>query len=59
MKEKYQAIFDLIKLGYFVLFVAHFCGCAFHYLAVTEVLYWNSGTSWLISYGLDNEPWLN
>jgi hypothetical protein len=53
MKEKYQAVFDLLKLGYFVIFVAHFCGCAWHYLAITEVQEWNSVTSWLIVQGID------
>lgn len=36
LKEKVQAVLDLLKSVYFIIFVAHFCACAWNYLGVLE-----------------------
>ena len=37
LKDSLQAIFDLFKLIYFVIFTAHFCACGWHFLGIVEV----------------------
>lgn len=43
LRERFAAYVDLLRLFYLVIFVGHFCACAWYYLARNE-----SGTSWLI-----------
>jgi potassium voltage-gated channel Eag-related subfamily H protein 5 len=46
-----QAVFDLFKLVYFIVFVGHFCACAWHYLGEVE-LESSIGKSWLAAQGI-------
>lgn len=41
-----------------MLFISHFCACAWHYLAIIEIDVWNSSNSWLIDNGLEALPWV-
>ena len=45
LREKYAATIDLSKLIYMMLFVSHFCACAFYYVGITEISY--GYDSWL------------
>ena len=36
LKNHQTAIYDLIKLIVFILIVAHFCGCSFYMLSLTN-----------------------
>ncbi|CAD8054277.1 unnamed protein product [Paramecium sonneborni] len=47
------AIFDLIKLGYTILAVAHFCACLWFLVGSTG----NDQTSWVVKNNIQNEPW--
>lgn len=37
MEDKLQGIFNLLKLLFVVLFVAHVCGCSWNYLAIVQI----------------------
>ena len=37
ISEKYEGIFDLLCLLFLVIYLAHICGCAWHYVALTEI----------------------
>lgn len=43
LRERYATIIDLLKLIYLVVFVGHFCACAWYYLA-----HYEDGNSWLV-----------
>ncbi|CAD8076502.1 unnamed protein product [Paramecium sonneborni] len=47
------AIFDLVKLGYTILAVAHFCACLWFLVGSTG----NDQISWVIANNIQNEPW--
>jgi hypothetical protein len=36
LRERFSAIVDLVRLIYFVIFVGHFCACAWYFLATFE-----------------------
>jgi len=42
LRERFYGIIDLAKLILFILFMAHLCGCIFHYIAYLEI---TSGTA--------------
>ena len=42
LRERFSTTIDLTRLIFFVIFVSHFCGCAWYFLATLE-----SGGSWL------------
>jgi hypothetical protein len=48
LRERFAALVDLLKLVYLVIFVGHFCACAWYYLATYEGI----NNSWLYKYGL-------
>jgi hypothetical protein len=37
LKEELQAFLELLKSVYFIIFVAHFCACAWHYLGKIQI----------------------
>ena len=37
LSDTLKSIFDLLRLVLFILFIAHLCGCFWHYLAVYEI----------------------
>ncbi|CAD8046163.1 unnamed protein product [Paramecium sonneborni] len=48
------AIFDLVKLGYTILVVAHFCACLWFLVGTTG----SDTTTWVIKNDLQDQPWL-
>jgi hypothetical protein len=48
LRERFAAIVDLLRLIYLIVFVGHFCACAWYYLAAT----YEKGNSWLLVYDL-------
>ncbi|EAR92302.2 cation channel family protein (macronuclear) [Tetrahymena thermophila SB210] len=46
LKSDQAAIFDLIKLIFLILFIAHFCGCAFYLVSYIEIQY-GDYSNWL------------
>ncbi len=50
LRERYAALVDLLKLVYLMLFVSHYCACAYYYIGILEVRY--GYNSWLIFYKL-------
>ncbi|CAD8195699.1 unnamed protein product [Paramecium pentaurelia] len=56
-KESVQAVVELSKLIYFIIFVAHMCSCAWHLLGKIEVDVYGDNNSWLIHYGYYDKPW--
>ncbi|CAD8047017.1 unnamed protein product [Paramecium sonneborni] len=49
------AIFDLVKLGYTILAVAHFCACLWFLVGTTG----DDTNTWVIKNDLQDQPWLN
>ncbi|CAD8137902.1 unnamed protein product [Paramecium pentaurelia] len=47
------AIFDLVKLGYTILAVAHFCACLWFLVGTTG----SDENTWVIKNDLQHEPW--
>jgi hypothetical protein len=50
LRERFSAIVDLMRLIYFVVFVGHFCACAWYFLATFETY------SWLTVHNLTDAP---
>ncbi|KAL4474221.1 hypothetical protein ABPG72_001760 [Tetrahymena utriculariae] len=46
LKSDQAAIFDLIKLIFLILFIAHFCGCSFYLVSYIEIQY-GDYSNWL------------
>jgi hypothetical protein len=57
-QEKVQVFFELFKLIYFIIFVGHFCACAWHYLAVIEFENLGLSNTWLVAQGIQEEEYL-
>lgn len=57
LPETLQAIFDLVKSVYFIIFVGHFCGCAWHFLGWMEMDFLGMQRSWIITQNLVDAPW--
>ena len=53
LKEFWQGIFDLIRLVFTMLYLAHLMCCGFNYLGLIE----NSDTSWLAVFRLRDSHW--
>lgn len=51
LRDRFAAVIDLIKLIYFVIFVSHFCACAWYFLARNED---PSAETWLVKAGIEN-----
>ena len=52
----YQAIFDLLQLGFLILYLAHLCACSYNFLSNWEI---ENGekNSWLHFFGLIELDW--
>jgi hypothetical protein len=57
LRESWQAVLELFKSVYFIIFVSHFCGCAWHYLGWVEATQLDIEKSWLTVNNLIDEPW--
>lgn len=60
MKEEIQAVFDLFKLIYFILFASHFCACAWYFLGIVEIDKWGYQNCWFTNQNLfvTDDDWL-
>lgn len=47
LKENIQAFLELIKSVYFIIFVAHFCACAWYYIGEIQISSYGASESWL------------
>ncbi|CAD8092616.1 unnamed protein product [Paramecium primaurelia] len=56
IREKFAAPLDIIKLMFFMVFVSHIFGCAWHYIGQYEITQ-DINNCWLIKYNLDNSDW--
>jgi hypothetical protein len=57
LPDNVQAFWDLIKSVYFIIFVSHFCACAWHYLGEVQVSIYKSEESWLLYYKIYDAHW--
>lgn len=44
----------MVKLAFFIVLTGHFCGCAWHWLAIIEYNNYNVDKTWLTSYEPDS-----
>ena len=51
-----KGIFDLIKLIFFIFYIAHIFGCLWHYIAYIEMKNGEKNT-WLTAYGIEEKSW--
>ncbi|KAM3146812.1 hypothetical protein pb186bvf_000966 [Paramecium bursaria] len=56
LKESYANIFQLIKLGFFIILVCHFCACIWAYLGIYQLQ--QGYHCWLIEYNLENSTFI-
>lgn len=56
-RENIQAVVELLKSVYFIIFVSHFCACAWHYIGEIQVSHYKQDNSWLLFYGIYEETW--
>ena len=54
-----QAVFDLIKLSFFMLYLAHISCCAFHFIARYQIKNDLSNNTWLHEKKLINSDWID
>lgn len=59
LKDSIQAILELFKLVYFIVFVAHMCCCGWHLLGKIEYEIYDDHKSWLVHYQYYESPWLD
>lgn len=53
-------IVDLFKLVFFILLTGHFCGCAWHFLAVIEATNYGAEITWLtVVPGMSTYSWFD
>ena len=52
-----QAIFELLKSVYFVIFVCHFVACAWHFIGEAEISSFKMSRSWLLDQNIYYEKW--
>lgn len=57
-KNKTQGIVNLLKLLFFVLYIAHLSGCAWHYIAKYEMNELNMQMTWLKYAKAEKEDWV-
>ncbi|EDK31574.2 cyclic nucleotide-binding domain protein (macronuclear) [Tetrahymena thermophila SB210] len=57
ISQRFQTLFELIKLGLLVVVIAHFCGCVFHLVAQIQIQEGEMNT-WLQVKGLQDEDWI-
>ncbi|CAD8106695.1 unnamed protein product [Paramecium sonneborni] len=50
LQENIQIVVDLFKLIFFLLLTGHFCGCAWHFVALTEYESFGITDNWLTHY---------
>lgn len=48
---------ELSKIVFFIIYVSHYCACAWHYLGIVEIEYWKSERSWLMEKELYEKGW--
>ncbi|CAD8120396.1 unnamed protein product [Paramecium sonneborni] len=56
IREKFAAPLDIIKLMFFMVFVSHIFGCAWHYIGQYQITQ-GVDNCWLIKYNLDKSNW--
>ena len=54
--EKFQGIFDLLKLLFIISFLSHFIACFWHYFAIVEIRE-GINPNWLSKYFFEDYPW--
>ncbi|KAL4438752.1 hypothetical protein ABPG74_013425 [Tetrahymena malaccensis] len=57
ISQRFQTLFELIKLGLLVVVIAHFCGCVFHLVAQIQIQEGEQNT-WLQVKNLQDEDWI-
>jgi hypothetical protein len=57
LKDTVQAVFDLIKSVFFIIFVSHVTACAWHYLGEVQITVYKLDNSWLLFYKVYDDPW--
>ncbi len=57
LEDNVQVVLELLKSVYFIIFTAHFCACAWHYLGFIEISNYNENESWLLHYGIYDAHW--
>ncbi|CAD8147087.1 unnamed protein product [Paramecium octaurelia] len=50
LEDNMQVFLDLLKLIFFLLLTGHFCGCAWHWVAVIEYENYGEELTWLTKY---------
>lgn len=50
LEDNMQVFLDLLKLIFFLLLTGHFCGCAWHWVAVIEYENYGEELTWLTRY---------
>ncbi|CAK56624.1 unnamed protein product (macronuclear) [Paramecium tetraurelia] len=50
LEENIQIVVDLLKLIFFLVLTGHFCGCAWHFVALTEYESFGITDNWLTHY---------
>ncbi|CAD8171955.1 unnamed protein product [Paramecium octaurelia] len=50
LEDNMQVFLDLLKLIFFLLLTGHFCGCAWHWVAVIEYENYGEQLTWLTKY---------
>ena len=56
VSDKFQYIFRLIKLFFYILYIAHVCGCIWHFTAFLQIQN-GSNQTWLNVSGLADSLW--
>ena len=57
LSDRKQSIFELIKLLFIILYVAHVCGCIWHFVSIWQISLGKNDT-WLHVHGLIDEDWI-
>ncbi|CAD8096304.1 unnamed protein product [Paramecium sonneborni] len=61
LEDSIQIFLDLLKLIFFLLLTGHFCGCAWHWVAIIEYQDYGQEVTWLTRYEPDamNLEWFD
>ena len=57
LTDKSQQIFELLKLLFLILYIAHICGCLWHFISDWELSKGKIDV-WIYIHGLAEEPWI-
>ena len=57
LSDKFQYFIRLLKLFFYILYIAHVCGCVWHFTAVYEINHLNSNQTWLNFSNLIEAKW--